>query len=741
MIRKIIISIYCFLALSILIYGEQDSVRIDTINNYQGWGWDVLVIQNNFITLAIVPAIGARVLQYDLGVDTFMIVNDDLWGQIFDPSSDIYGPWSGTWAYGGYKTWPAPQSDWPGSWPPPPIMDWGNYEFETIHASNDSVTVWLKGQTEQYQAPDLRFDRYITVYRNTSRVKVITVLFNDDDSPQEKSIWDVTQTIVQHGNENDFSNFTAYFPASSASDVWGSGPYYEEVLPGVYEVKFVSTEGKISTATSEGWTCFIDERDKQTYAKVFDLVDGAEYTHNGASVEFYTSGSSEYMEVEVLGPIQEIGSDGDSIVFVEDWYAAQNSGPVYTANRAGMVTKKLDYHRPSNSVRGEYGAFHEGELRIKYLNSGGTETGEGPSISVAPDTMVQLSETITLPASTASIELQAYDVDDSFIGILDKVDIKTDDSFIAYKAPETPVIDGYATDACWDTATWYTIDYVWLPYNDYVDPEDFTGRFKISWTDERLILLVEVVDDVLYDIYTNPLDNYWNDDCVEVFVDEDHSGGNHLYSYNAFAYHVSTLFDVVDNGTTGSQLFNSHIDAARTRSDSLYTWELSIKIFDDTYVNESSVPVTLTNDKEMGFSLAYCDNDASATRENFIGSKYLQESESNDSYINASLFGTLTLVDPNAGPVEPESVVRIDREELMLYPNPASDKLFYRFNDIPETAYTYSIIDIAGQIVLTGSLDGDSVSGSIDISELPQGAYIINFRNRMGTTAKRINKF
>ena len=54
---------------------------------------------------------------------------------------------------------------------------------------------------------------------------------------------------------------------------------------------------------------------------------------------------------------------------------------------------------------------------------------------------------------------------------------------------------------------------------------------------------------------------------------------------------------------------------------------------------------------------------------------------------------------------------------------------------------TYSIIDIAGQIVLTGSLDGDSVSGSIDISELPQGAYIINFRNRMGTTAKRINKF
>ena len=694
--------------------------------------------------MGIVPVIGARVLQYDLGVDTFMIINDDLFGQLFDVSSGISGPWSNKYGYGGYKTWPAPQSEWPGTWPPPPIMDWGEYEYEVTHASKDSVTVWLKGQTEQYQAPDLRFDRYITVYKNSTLAKVVTVLFNDSDTEKNQAIWEVTQTIVQHENKHDYNNFSAYFPAAKASDIWGSGgPHYEEVLPGIYKANYSSVEGKIFVAASDGWVCFVDERDKQTYTKVFDMPEGAEYADDGASVEIYTNGGNRYMEVEVLGPYEPIGPDGDSIVFVEYWYATQNSGPIYNTTHAGTVTQKLAYSHQTRSISGEYGVFNEGELRVKYFDGEGTELGDGPVVSVYPDTAVQLSEAVTLPASTESIELHAYDIYGSFIECLDKVDVTDDDTFIAYKATETPVIDGYADESFWgDTIPWYPIDYVWLPYNEYVAPEDFTGRFKISWTDDRLLLLVEIVDDVLYDIYPNPLDNYWNDDCVEVFLDEDHSGGNHQFNYNAFAYHISTTFDVVDGGTGTSALFNSHIDAARTQSDSLYTWELSIKVFDDTYVDESSTPVTLTNEKEMGFSLAYCDNDASAYRENFIGSKYLPESQSNDSYINASIFGTLTLIDPNAGPVEPpEAVAQNEYEDITLFPNPASETLYYRFNEIPGIMYSYSIVDLAGQVVRTGSLDKSSESGMIDVKALPQGAYVINFQNRMGMISKRINLF
>lgn len=736
--NRIFICLVFFLSVSsISLLATTDSVSIDTIENYNGWGWEVLVVENNFITVGVIPSIGARVLQYDLGVDSFMITNPTLYGDLFH---DPYGPspWDGTWGYGGYKTWPAPQSNW--NWQPPPTLAWGNYEYEVFQASKDSVTIWMKGETEVVRTPDLRFDRYITVYANSTRVKVTTVLFNDAASSQEWGIWDVTQVIVQHENQNDYSNFTCYFPVASPADYWGEGFSISEALPGIYQAKFIGATGKTFAITSEGWTCYADERDNQTYAKIFDIVEGADYSDDGAMVQFYSAGGNEYIEVEVLGPLINITAN-DSIVFIEDWYASQNSGSIYNANHAGMVTKKLVYHRPSKMIWGEYGVFHEGELHIKFLNSEGTEIGEGSSVSVTPDSLVLLFETVDPPASTASIELHAYNVHDFFIGCLDRIDISAEDSFIAYKASETPIIDGNATDACWDSVSWYPIDFVWLPYNDYIAPEDFTGKFKLSWTDDRLLLLVEIVDDVIYDIYSNPLDNYWNDDCVEVFLDEDHSGGNHQYNFNAFAYHVSTVFDVVDNGISGPQLFNSHIDAARNQLDSLYTWELSIKIFDDTYEDESSVPVTLIHGKEMGFSLAYCDNDASAYRENFIGSKYLSESESNDSYINASLFGTLTLIDPDAGPVEPESIIQIEDESVTLYPNPASEFIYYWFNEIPETVYTYSIIDLAGQIVCTGSLNKNTKSGIIDVSNLTQGTYVINFLSPMGIITKRISLF
>ena len=120
----------------------------------------------------------------------------------------------------------------------------------------------------------------------------------------------------------------------------------------------------------------------------------------------------------------------------------------------------------------------------------------------------------------------------------------------------------------------------------------------------------------------------------------------------------------------------------------------------------------------------------------------MPESQSNDSYINASLFGTLTLIDPNAGPVEPTNeVTQSGLENIVLYPNPASETLYYLFNEIPESLYSYSIIDLAGQVLRKGSLDENSRSGIIDVKSLPKGTYIINFQNRMGTFSKRINLF
>ena len=51
-----------------------------------------------------------------------------------------------------------------------------------------------------------------------------------------------------------------------------------------------------------------------------------------------------------------------------------------------------------------------------------------------------------------------------------------------------------------------------------------------------------------------------------------------------------------------------------------------------------------TNDK-IGFALAYCDNDGSKERENFIGSTFVPGEDKNQGYINADIFETIQLVE------------------------------------------------------------------------------------------------
>jgi hypothetical protein len=741
MFKKFTFSLLFALSIQFLVSAAPDSVSVDTTDNYNGWGWnDILVVHNNFITLGIVPSIGGRVLQYDLGVDTFMITNESLYGDLFTLPSPT--PWDGSWGYGGYKTWPAPQSVW--NWPPPPVLDWGIYDYEVFDYSGDSVTIWLKGQTETIRTPGLRFDRYLTAYRNSTRIKVTTVLFNHNSTAQSWGVWDVTQSIVRHNPESDYSNISVYFPVTSNEDIWTNGsnvPARLEILPGIEKVNYSGAEGKIFAAVPEGWVCFVDERDKQTYAKVFDIVEGANYPDNGGIVQVYTSSSSRYMEIEVTSPVESIGANGDSIVYTEYWYAGKSDGPLYSVNHAGAVRNPLNYSRSSRLVTGKYAAFNEGQFRISYLNEAEELISEGPVQDVYPDEFVELQLTANLPSGTRFIELNAFDVDGELIASLDRFELINDDSFTALKASSAPEIDGIGDEAFWDSAVWYPLDFVWLPYNDVIEPEDFTGRFKISWTDDRILFLVEVTDDSLFDGHAAPLQNYWDDDCVEVFIDENHSGGNHLNSFNAFAYHVGLSFDVVDNNLTGAALFNDHFNAARTAIGDNYTWELAMKVFDDTYVeNGTSIPVTLNNGKELGFSLAYCDNDGSDSRENFIGSKYLDEAVSNNSYIDASIFGTLTLVGPDT-PIGVDQNKRDNATNLVdIYPIPANDIVFYSFRENNDRPYSLNIRDLNGQIIYSMAIPEGLNNGSIDLSKLKSGLYMIEFQGQNEQYISRLIK-
>ncbi|XLS28138.1 sugar-binding protein [Flavobacteriaceae bacterium M23B6Z8] len=211
------------------------------------------------------------------------------------------------------------------------------------------------------------------------------------------------------------------------------------------------------------------------------------------------------------------------------------------------------------------------------------------------------------------------------------------------KADEAPILDGIADDECWKNASWLPLDQNWL--GNYYSSTDFSGRYKLTWTNEALFLLVEIQDDKLFDQYQDPLKFWWDDDCVEVFVDEDNSGGPHQFSHNAFAYHVALDGNVVDIAPDKEgRLYNDHVISKRTTKGDKSVWELSVLLYDDTYKDDQeNIPVSLKTGKKLGFALAYCDNDYSKERENFIGSVFVPGEDKNQGWINADIFGTLQL--------------------------------------------------------------------------------------------------
>jgi hypothetical protein len=329
----------------------------------------------------------------------------------------------------------------------------------------------------------------------------------------------------------------------------------------------------------------------------------------------------------------------------------------------------------------------------------------------------------------------------SLISVSHQNSFAEDTYYVAQKTTLPFTIDGIANETAWDSAVWYPMKYVWIPYNANVDSSDFTGRLKLSWTSERLYLLVEIVDDSLSDKYASPLDNYYNDDCVEVFLDENKSGGNHndaSNAFNAFAMHVSTLFDVVDNGKSGTALFNDLITADLTKSDSLYIWELEIKVYSDTY-NPTSPgdPLILTPNKVMGFSLAYCDNDGGSTRENFLASTYVTEANSNNSWLNASIFGSLKLVDSS---YTAPSGVNIESEivPFKVYPNPAHDKLYYSVNENGGYPENIRFTNISGQVVFESKINNNSATGFISVNDLERGVYLVEVVTNQASYSRQI---
>lgn len=263
--------------------------------------------------------------------------------------------------------------------------------------------------------------------------------------------------------------------------------------------------------------------------------------------------------------------------------------------------------------------------------------------------------------------------------------VMANDTLTIFQSKELPVIDGKIDDQCWNNIQWQPIDQPWIPYGETVPVKDFSGEYKILWSKKTNLIyfIVKITDDVFVDGYrynSDPKigDFYYNYDLLEVFVDEDQSGGMHVFdgiqdagkewgtnSANAFSYHM-ILDSPKENNTSRTFVacdlagkswdeysianYADHFqEFALRKQGTEYFWEFSLRIYSDQYtsINRETSRVQLKGNKQMRISLAYCDNDDQneipKTRDNFFGSVAVQQNANNDHWKNADEYRKVVL--------------------------------------------------------------------------------------------------
>ena len=296
-----------------------------------------------------------------------------------------------------------------------------------------------------------------------------------------------------------------------------------------------------------------------------------------------------------------------------------------------------------------------------------------------------------------------------------------DDPVECFRITTPPVIDGTADDVCWEVAKWQPIDQTWIPWSEVIDSADFTGRYKTVWSAEQNLMYfaVEITDDVISDAYVNGhTADVYNFDMIEVFIDQDKSGGEHRYdtatsnAENAFGYHIFSKFP--NSGETNSvyevsdmgQYYNDHFpEFVLGRVDHVSTYEFSLIIYDDTYsaTNKEAARVTLAAGMEMGLSLAANDDDEPEVdpwltqRDNMFGSVAVPEEHNNDHWINADWFGTVKLLEaPNVIKTGSSSHGGL---RFQVFPNPAKNYFQIKTGDAITGQVGIRLYNLLGQEV------------------------------------------
>ena len=266
-----------------------------TQTNYHGWP-DSIVIGNGVAQVVVVPAIG-RVMQFSfVGEENPFWEKESLAGKLPDAKSNDWGN------FGGDKTWPAPQANWPKltprAWPPPVAFD------------SMPVTAQIRhGQVTLISPVDPHFGirayRMITLDPKEPVMRITTRYEKVTGEPMSVSVWIITQLDDPVGVFVPVPEQTL-FPSGhhAQSDELPTDLKFADGLISLSRRPDKST--KIGTDAST--LLWVGER---TMVRIDSARDPARrYPDKSSSAEVYTNpGADAYVELEMLGPLQLLEAD------------------------------------------------------------------------------------------------------------------------------------------------------------------------------------------------------------------------------------------------------------------------------------------------------------------------------------------------------------------------------------------------------------------------------------------------
>jgi hypothetical protein len=400
-------------------------------------GWHAYSLTNGLITLRVVPDIGGRAIQFEMGTHAYFFVNPELAGKILPREENDRGH---KWAnYGGDKDWLGPQGfdaadEWAG--PPDYNLDGSAYASEIVKDTPDEVAVRVTSPPDERSG--LILSRVYHVERGSSSVRVDHSMQNISAHDVRWGFQEVTQsdTVDPDDRQEPNRDMWAYCPINPHSRFPnGYVPQFGEVrhpayhvrADGLFALQCIYQVAQVGLDSESGWLAVLNGKTQYAFAERFRAVPGAKYPDD-CTVEFWLNAPHRqieeadrthenpqrvpfYLETEIISPFLEL-KPGESGHFQTEWFASRGIGTVINVTEAGTAYQplKIDVTASSKAhLSGTFGVFYLGTAEISLKSHSGEVLQTISLEKVSPEQLLRVDRELQLPDGTWRVSLNVRD--------------------------------------------------------------------------------------------------------------------------------------------------------------------------------------------------------------------------------------------------------------------------------------------------------------------------------------------